>query len=253
MTENLLDQKTPEEPEELDPNKKYYDELVGPNAKFKDNEALARGKAYSDSYIKILERRMDEMRADYLEQREQNMAKAKLQDLIDQYKQQQTSSNENTPSERSQEKPEFDMDKLDSLISDKLRLAEENKKATDNFNQVKNKLKEKFGNRYQDVLQTQLESLGLSVEEANSWARKSPEAFYRMVGIEEKTTQRNTPNLPNSNVRSDSFKPQGEQVRRMSYYKELKKANPKLYYDREINIQMQKDAIAQGESFFDVD
>src|SRR6266566_36182 len=253
MTENLIDpqQSPPEEPE-LDQNKKYYEEYVGPGKKFSDNESLARGKAYSDAYVKILERRMDEMRTDYLQMRDENMAKAKLEELLDQIQKKQTSSNTNTQSERSQDKPELDLTKVESLISEKLRLAEVNKKESENFNLVKNKLKERFGTRYQDILSKQIDDLGLTVDEANAWAKKSPEAFFRMMKIED--LKQNTQNiLPNSNVRSDSFKPQGEKVRRMSYYQELKKTNPKLYYDRNINIQMQKDAIEQGESFFDTD
>jgi len=63
MPDNLLNQDPPAEPL-FDPNKNYYEDLVGQDKKFKDNETLAKAKVQSDIFIKHLERQQDELRKD---------------------------------------------------------------------------------------------------------------------------------------------------------------------------------------------
>jgi hypothetical protein len=52
-------------------------------------------------------------------------------------------------------------------------------------------------------------------------------------------------------MRSDSFAPKSDK-RTYSYYENMRKTNPNLYLDPKISIQMDKDAQALGEAFFDV-
>src|SRR6266700_391496 len=111
MIDNLL------EPEadlpNVDPDKDYFKELVGEGKKFKSPEDLARGKFESDQFIEILKKRQDEMRADYLKLREDNTAKAKLEDLIDQLSKKNLASNEDTEV-KEEKQPEID---IESLVS----------------------------------------------------------------------------------------------------------------------------------------
>jgi len=81
--ENLMADQ-PDTIDTIDPSKNYLAELVGEGKKFKTQEDLARGKAESDAYIKILEKRSDELRNDYLKLRDDYSSRAKLEEVVDQ-------------------------------------------------------------------------------------------------------------------------------------------------------------------------
>src|SRR5712671_5452751 len=107
---------------QIDPQKNYLEELVGENKKFKSNEDLAKGKYTSDIYVKQLETTLDEMRKDFLKEREDNVAKAKLQELIDQMEmKRQPLSNSEPPQAKEVERPTFDLKEIDSLVSNKIQ------------------------------------------------------------------------------------------------------------------------------------
>lgn len=248
MTLDLLN--PPEDTITIDPNKNYRAELVGEGRKFKTDEDLARGKFESDLYIKTLESKLDDLRKDYLKEREDSLAKAKLQELIDQLEgKQQHSSSDTPPANEVKEKP-YDPAEIENIVESKIKANELKKKQTDNFNAVMTKLKERFGNNYYSVLKEQADMLGLDSEEINNLARKSPEAFFRTVGLVQEDRQDSFQNPPRSSQRNDSFAPK-VQKRTWAYYQNMKKENPSAYHSRETNIQMQKDAIELGEAFND--
>src|SRR5712672_125043 len=109
MTESLTEGAEPSL--ELDPTKEYLQELVGDGKKFKSPEDLARGKYEADSYIKILERRLDEMRDDYKKVRGEADTAKRLDDLINQL----SKSPSETPPAKEERQPSFDPKQLDSL------------------------------------------------------------------------------------------------------------------------------------------
>jgi len=235
---------------QLDQSKNYLDELVGEGKKFKTVEELARGKAESDLYIKTMNVRSDQLREDYLKLREEATAQAKLEDLIARL---ETRPSERitpqTPVEPLERQPTFDPTKLPSLIREESLKLRAEEKADTNFKSVQNKLKEQFGNNAQSVLQERMNSLDLTVDDINSLARKSPQAFFNTLGLNA-TQQESLVGSPRSTVNSGGFKPQTAQKRTWSYYETLRKANPKLYYDPKIANQMEKDSQEMGVAFF---
>lgn len=252
MDQTLLDGLVTEST--VDPNKDYLADLVGEGKKFKTDKELARGKYESDLYIKTLEKKQDELRADYLKLREDYTARAKLEDLVDQLasKPVQQPLSE-PPIAEVKDKPGYDPKEIESLVSNKIQEYELTKKQTDNFNTVRSRLREQFGDKYQDVLKQQIQDLGLSEEDVNALARKSPTAFFKTIGIDKPEQQQTFQTPPASSVRSDSFAPKGASKRTWNYYQEMKKNNPKQYYDPKTNVQMHNDYIALGKEFEDGD
>lgn len=252
MAENLLE--APEEDiPQIDPNKDYVAELVGPDKKFKTIQDLARGKYESDILIPIQNRRMDDMRTDYLRERELNMSRAKLEEIVDQLSKKQLASNENTQvNEAPTEKPQINPKDIEDIISRKLKESDLSKRQEENYNIVRNKLKERFGNNYANVLKTQVEDLRLSDEDVNALARKSPDAFFRLMGLDLKEQKDSYQAPPKSSQRSDSFAPKVEK-RTWSYYQNMRKNDPTLYYNPKTNDQMVKDAKTLGKEFEDGD
>lgn len=251
MTDNLLDLEMtpPQEPQD------FFQELVGEGKKFKDQQDLAKGKWQSDHYIKTLEMQKDELRKDYLKLKEDYEARAKLEELIDQlHKQpfQQPPINDNTPPVK-MDKPGLDSSQIESLVSNKIQEHEASKKQNDNFNSVKNKLKERYGSNYQDALKQQIEELGITEDYANTLARNNPTVFNRTFGLDTPVQQQSFQTPPRSTRISDNFNQKGSQKRTWSYYQELKSKNPKIYYDPKIAVQMDKDMQELGNAFMDGD
>lgn len=243
---NILEQDTTDQVV-IDENKKYYDDLVGEGKKFKDNEALARSKFEADSYIEILKKRQDELRDDYLKMREEVMAKAKLEELISQLDKksavQEPSDNMTTV------KPE--LPDLDKLFSDKITQHELSKKKEANLQAVKEKLIERFGKNYQNTVKQQIEDLGISEDVFNQMAQNYPNMVYKSLGLDQPLKTEGFQAPPRSSFQGP---PQsGKKERTWSYYQELKRTDPKLYYNPKIANQMQEDYQRLGAAFEDGD
>lgn len=248
MTETFIDNNEPI----IDPNKDYLAELVGENKKYKDPAELAKSKMYADHHIATLEREKQELLEDYKTLRQEFNSRAKIEELLDQMKNMNPPDAAHTP-QQPEDRPSFDPEQLKSFF--KQSYAEETRAEREraNFNQVQAKLREAYGNEYQRQLTQQLNEIGLSDEDAVALAKKSPSAFYRQFGLDKKPEAENFQAPPRSDRRGDSFVPQGAQKRTWSYYQNLKKTNPELYWDPKTQVQKDKDYQTLGKEFEDGD
>ena len=233
----------------IDETKNYLDQLVGEGRKFKTPEDLAKGKLYADQTIETMKRRLDELTVDYNRVREENMTKAKLEELISKFE--QTPPSNEQPPVKDNNQP-VDFNKIEEIVQQKIqqnRIADVEAK---NLDTVKAKLIERFGPNYQSSVKQQIEAIGLTNEDFNSLAKKSPSALFRTLGLDQQPRDSfQTP--PRSSQRTDNFAPTADKKRTWSYYQDLKKTKPDIYYDRKTAIQMDKDAIELGEAFRDGD
>jgi hypothetical protein len=226
------------------PPQDYLSELVGEGKKFSDTSALARGKWESDNYIKTLERQMDELRQDFTRLDTESKSRASIEELLNQ---KQPSSQEPTVrTETTQAKPDPN---YDDIFDQRIRQHEQRKREQENLSMVTNRLAERFGNDYQTKLQQTIDSVGLDQDMARNMARRSPEAFLKLVGVEQTTQPFQSPPRPTS--LNSLQKVQKE--RTWSFYQELKKNSPAEYRSAKTNVQMHQDAQRLGEAFFDVD
>lgn len=250
MTEDLLGEIAPA----VDPAKDYLLELVGEGKKFKTPADLARGKYAADLHIATLEKRQDQLRADFTRLQEESQARAKLEELVEQLRVAPPPTSSTTPPAKVDDiKPGLAPEDIESLVDSKLEARELSKRQSDNFKIVQAKLKEHFGNDYQRVLKEQIEELKLPADYVNDLARRSPEAFFRTMGLNEVERKDNFQAPYRSNQRSDNFNQQGPAKRTWAHYQEMRKSNPKLYYDPKIAVQMEKDYQALGKAFEDGD
>lgn len=218
--------------------------------KWKDKPAedVLKAKIEADLHIKSLEREKAELREMYLSQREELLAKAKFEEYIDQMR---TPNNQNlqvanTPA-KEVDSPKYDPAEIEKMFDRKLSDFEKLKQETENFSKVQTKLKERYGDSYVSVLKDQQSALGLSQDDVNALAKKSPEAFFRIMDLNEQQSSFQAP--PRSGQRNDNFSPKGSPKRDWNYYQELKKTNPMMYLDPKISLQMEKDAQALGPAF----
>lgn len=234
----------------LDENKEYFPELVGEGKKYKDQEALAKSKVHGDATIEIYKRRLDEL-TDYSKQlREENITKAKLEELYDKLASQSDGS-KHTPSEQNNQ-PQINPQDIEKMISDKMAQVKTADKEQANLNIVKEKLTERFGPKYQDVVKQKIDTLGLSPADFHLLAKNSPHALFKTLELDNQITEQYQAPL-RSSQRNDNFAPTGAVKRTWAYWQEQKKKNPQLYYDRATAVQMSKDAVELGEAFRDGD
>ena len=246
MTDNLLNPELDKPQDDIDPNKNYLPEML---EKFKTPEAIALGKARADNYVKILERRLDEMRDDYIKERESNLSKARLEELINQLSAKQSISEE--PPAKEEHQP-FDPKQIESLVSSQIQAHEMSRQQTQNFKMVEDRLRERYGSNYKTHLRNQIDDLGITEQELNEMARKQPKVLLRTLGAD-KLPERDPYQNPITSTQraTDTFTPTSTQKRTWSYYEDLKKKDPKVWLDRKTAIQMAKDAEELGDAFMD--
>src|SRR5687767_13359404 len=131
----------PDQGQEQEPSN-YLEALVGEGKKFKDLEALARGKWESDRMITHKNREFDQLREDYLKKDEELKTRARLEELVDRL---------SNPPQSNREEPNADDNKpdLNKVFEDfkknlpsEFEKYEQEKKQRENFTSVQNKLKE---------------------------------------------------------------------------------------------------------------
>lgn len=202
-------------------------------------------KVESDLYIKTLERQKDELRMEFMKSQEEIQKGKALEELIDRLNHKENipappKAPENTP-------PELDVNRIEALIDSRYEQKKRTEAETENFNKVHSRLRDRFGERAGEYLQEQAQTLGLTKEEINTLAKKSPEAFFRTMGLQ---TQEKDLFMapPRSNVRNDSFAPKTT-VRDWNFYEAMKKSNPTEYWAPKTQLQMHRDADALGDRF----
>src|SRR5258708_3887701 len=242
MADSLLDQDNTEVDSTSERN-----ELLN-KWKDKSKEEILAAKIESDLYIKTQNARFDTIRDDYLKLREENNATASLKELIARQEQLLANSDNKpvtTPTEET--KPSFKPEDIDSILEQKLTQRERLTKQTENFNMVKAKLKEQFGDKAAEVLKQRMDTLGLDQAFTDELAKSHPQVFLKTFGVDEVKTSTNIA-PPRSSQRQNQFAPT-VQKRDWNYYQQMLKNDPRGYLDPKIAIQMHNDAIELGDAF----
>jgi len=240
----------PIEPQ-LDQSKNYLSDLVGPDKKFKDMEALAKGKWYADAQIEIQNKKMDQLRQDYLQLKADYDARAKLEEYLDQIQTKpQNIPTHEQPIVKTDNAPAIKPEDIEALINRRLSESKVSDRAEQNFNTVTDKLKEQYGNSWQTVLKQKTEEIGLTSDEVDAMARRSPKLFFKTMDLDKPLTVTPFPAPPRSDTR---FVPQGAPKKTWTYYQEQFKKNPKLYYDPKMTQEMVEAHAQLGTDFEDGD
>lgn len=253
MADSLLNNSEPQTEVEFDPSKDYFAELVGDGKKFKTSADVAKKIYHADTTIELMKKRLDEDHAEILRLRQETETKARLEDLVNQLPNQKDKLTSSKPPIANEviEQPQYDLKDIESLVSKKIQEIDLSKRQQENFNIVRDKLIERFGRDYPSAVKEQIDTLGISAEDFDAMARKSPKAVFATLGFDQQ--RQDTFNAPprGSNM-TTAFKPT-VQKRTWSYYQDMKAKNPKQWNDRSTMIQMQKDAIELGDAFRDGD
>lgn len=243
MSEDIFETK-----EEVD---NYLEQLVGEGKKFKDPEALARGKAESDKFIEDLKRQNLELKED--------LDKAsKLEELLEEVRSQKKAANASEggndgldgrdgPSKTSSDLTD---EQIKALIESTLSQREVESRAKRNLAEVNSTLSEKFGSKAAEHLKVKAQEVGLTVDKMKELAADNPKAFYRLIGLDSSTSDRGIV-VGGDKLNSEGGPSQSATTRKdFNYYQELRRKSKGRYYSPEVQQEMFNSRKAMGDAAF---
>lgn len=228
-------------------NGSYRELLVGDGKKFKDDEALAKGKLEGDRHITTLEAELATLRT------ELNKRKT-LEEVVEQIKSTRVQAdigNNQTPvvHETPSDTGINNKDDILKLVNQTINQRQSIDQARHNVETVRSELTKVWGDAYPEKLVQAAKELEVSKEFLASMAETNPKAFLKVVqgAIPPKVGDPNISAPPrNSATPSASNLVQGT----FSSYMDEQKKNPKLRYDREYQAKLHKEALANPDHFF---
>lgn len=234
MTDPITDPfKTQDEPN-------YLEELVGPGKKFATVEDLAKGKWHADTMVETLKAEKTALEV----QAANGMNVDKLIEAINKGK---TGTEGGQPPEQNQSNPPPQNVNIEELVLNTLKKTEADRKIETNKQAVVARMNEVWGADASKELRKTAAEIGVSVDYLNGVAQQSPEAFYKLVSLNQNRNSPSGTTVPQGTVRLEG---NGTGQRDAKFYRELKKNNPSLYKETKIQVQMSRDALALGEAFF---
>lgn len=222
-------------------DKDYVAQLVGDGKKFKDANALAKGKMQADLFVqKLLAEKRD------LEARLTNTQS--VEDLIKSLKNDPPSPNPGEvrrPNEVTGTNPED----IQRIVQETVAAREEEAKKTRNLSEVTETLKSQFGDNYVAALEERTKDLGVGKTFLDDLAKTNPKAFLKLVGVE---TKKEPPmsvfTPPNSRINTGATVQTVSGEKTYSYYEKIRKSDPATY--RSLQSEMFSQAARLGDDFY---
>lgn len=226
------------------------DDLVGEGKKYKTAEDALASIPHAQTHIASLERQLKEMRETYESKSSQEeLLKQVLEKLSGQTSREEPADQSAVQSKGEAETPDIATlikqtaaEELPRLFSDLTK----KQKAEENVARVTRELVERFGgaDEARKAMANKAKELGLSGEELRQLAAGSPTAVlaYFPRSGDSRATQ--------GSVNTSAMPSTDSSTRNYEYYDKLRKQDPKRYFDPKVQLQLQKDAQAMGEAFF---
>lgn len=200
-------------------------QLVGEGKKFKDAEALAKGKVESDSFIEQLKNENAGLRKE-LEER------LKISEALDEIKRR---AQGNQPQDDKQ--PKLDPNEIKDLVKNTLNETVRENTAKQNVLEAERVVIDKLGSKDAALkfITEKARELGVSGDWLMSVAASNPKALYSVLGLSEENKQQPTsPVSPNNpiNTAKKEFTPggAGPKVGTREYYDDMRRREPAKYW-----------------------
>jgi hypothetical protein len=226
----------------------FVDHLVGDGKKFKDIEALAKGKLEADRHIGEITKTLDELRAELAKQ---DYAKNLLEQMS---KGSETGAEQPPPvttSSSNTENTTQSASDFEALVEKVITAKEKSKTASQNISVVGEEMQRQYGDKTADVLKAKSLELNMSLDRLKEIAAESPTAFFQLIGVKKmgEKTSTSTGVTTQSTIRSENFNSYS-QDRTFEYYQKMRKENRSLYYSPKIQNTMLQDRERLGDRFY---
>lgn len=226
----------------------FVDHLVGDGKKFRDIEALAKGKLEADRHIGEITKTLDELRAELAKQ---DYAKNLLEQMS---KGSETGAEQPPPvttSSSNTENTTQSASDFEALVEKVITAKEKSKTASQNISVVGEEMQKQYGDKTADVLKAKSLELNMSLDRLKEIAAESPTAFFQLIGVKKmgEKTSTSTGVTTQSTIRSENFNSYS-QDRTFEYYQKMRKENRSLYYSPKIQNTMIQDRERLGDRFY---
>ena len=213
-------------------NQSVIEQLVGEGKKFKDAEALARGKMEADTYIETLKKELEASKAELAKQ---NHAAELLEELRRNKDKELTPSDDDKGAPQNRDDTKSDKGDVDfkALVKEVLSEQDTEQRVAKNVALVNETLTKMWGDKAQEQLKAKAAELGVSMDFLKSTAGTSADAFFRLIGEKAKV---DSLKFESSSVRTESLPSSGEKT--WEYYQKLRKENPQLYRSNKIQQEI---------------
>lgn len=233
MSENIFDVVNEETNVTIDDSVDYYDTLVGEGKKFRDERALARGKAEADRFIETL-------KAELANTKKELNTRASFESILDQIKGSKETNVEPvqpaTPGGQNQ--VQLDDSTLEAKLAEILSKREAQKSQESNLAKAVRVVKDQYGDQAQVVINHKASELGMTPAALQDIATKSPSAFFRLIGVSENPAPGLAPAVPRNGLNTVSQLNTG--FKNKAYYDRMKVTDPKRYNDPKTTSEMMK-------------
>ena len=225
----------------IDESVDYYSELVGEGKKFKTEKDLARGKWESDQYIKKL-------RADLEAAKAELQNKSSMEELVNKLRNEERPSESPSPTP---ERPVLSEDDFENKVLELLAKRERERNLETNMERVTRVLEESLGSS--DAARLALvkaaKDTGMSMNEIRELAQRSPNAVFKLIGVNDSGRQPQVPTVPR-NQYNPAASEVGGTARNSAYYERMKQTDPKRYFSEKTTVEMIRDRKALGDKFY---
>jgi hypothetical protein len=208
--------------------------LVGEGRKFKDVEALAKGKLESDQFIERITNENAAMRKDM------EALQLLVKDTL--------GARGNQPAPSQPTGASVDPSDLSELIRNEITQTRQKEAAQSNLVEADRVLVAHYGTKEQaqKAITEKARELGMPVSWMTESAARNPKALYTLLGLGEPTKQPVTPSSkPTVNTDAANFAPTGagSKVGTKEYYDAMRRENPSLYWNPRTQQEIHKKAL----------
>lgn len=231
----------------IDPEKDYFSEFVGEGKKYADPKAAGRALAEKDLFIERLKRENAGVRQELA-------TRASLEDIakkIDEKVAQPPQSPPNHGDDRREPEPKAvspDPKDLEAKIAELINQRERQNALQSNERLVHERLRKAYGDNYQLRVSQEAEKLGVGTDFLSGLAREQPNAFFKLLGVdEERRPQQDIPAPQNT------FRPTGGSTGEKTfygYYDLIRQKDPVQYWSPRVQNEMMKQLEELGQEAF---
>lgn len=220
-----------------DENVDYLQEIAGPGKKFDRTKyesteawerAVAEGKYKGDLFAERLKQETAGLRQEL-------NSRVKMEEFLDKlnsFQQPKSPDNGQQPSVTTKEETGLKPEDVLKLLDQR----EQQSKAVQNVNRVKEHLQETLGPNYATKLKQVASTLNLSEQYLNNLAATSPEAVFKLVDVSGERKQ-DLFQAPPRNQMATQFRPQGKTLD-WAHFEAIKKESPTKYWSIPVQNQM---------------
>jgi hypothetical protein len=239
---------TTSETQQTQTKESFIDHLVGEGKKFRDIEALAKGKLEADKHISEITKTLDELRAELAKQ---DYAKSLLEQMSKGSETGAEQSSSVTTSSSNTENTTQSASDIEALVEKVITAKEKNRTSSQNVSVVGEEMQKQYGDKTVEILKAKSLELGMSLDRLKEIAAESPTAFFQLLGVKKMSEKASTSAgvTTQSTIRSENFN-SNSQDRTFEYYQKLRKENRSLYYSPKIQNMMLQDRGRLGDRFY---